>query len=42
MPWLVEDPFEMSNRFTDPDYAAVVADMRLRLQRETLHALSLQ
>ena len=39
---LVEDPFEMSNRFTDPDYAAVVTDMRLRLQRETLHALSLQ
>ena len=39
---LVEDPFEMSNRFTDPDYAAVVAGMRLRLQRETLHALGLQ
>ena len=38
---LAVDPLEMSNRFTDPDYAAVVADMRLRLQRETLHALGL-
>lgn len=39
---LAEDPFEMSNRFTDPDYATVVANMRSRLQRETLHAMGLE